>query len=82
MPGWLSLLSVQLLISAQVMISGSVLTVWSLLGILSPLSFCPSPPLSFSLPLSKINIKKMEMMIVKILHRVTRVTNALIYVNT
>ena len=52
-PGWLSWLSVQLLISAQVMISrfvsssptlGSVLTVQSLLGILA-LPFCPSPPM-------------------------------------
>ena len=68
-PGWLSLLSPQLLILAQVMIlqfmgsgptSGSVLTVWSLFGILSlPLSLCPSPthvlsfPLSLSLSLSQ-----------------------------
>ena len=50
-PGWLSWLSVWLLISAQVMIlwflgsnpmSGSVLTAWSLLGILS-LPLCSSP---------------------------------------
>ena len=49
-PGWLSLLSLRLLISAQVMISwlvgssptsGSVLTAWSLLGI----SLSPSLPL-------------------------------------
>ena len=54
-PGWLSQLSVRLLISVQVMISrfvelspasGSVLTVWSLLGILSL-------PLSLPLTLSK-----------------------------
>ena len=56
-PGWLSQLSVQLLVSAQVMISWlvdsslsySVLTAWSLLGILSPSVF--SPPL-FSVYLS------------------------------
>ena len=59
--GWLSQLSLHLLISAQVMISwfmgwssmsGSALTVWSLLRILS----LPLPlPLPFSLSLSKIN---------------------------
>ena len=52
MPGWLSWLSVRLLISAQVVISqfmssspmsGLVLTVWSLLGILSPSLSAPSP---------------------------------------
>ena len=60
-PGWLSQLSVQLLVSTQVMISwfvssnpalGSALTVQSLLGILSlSLPLCPSPalPLCFSL---------------------------------
>ena len=50
--GWLSELSVRLLISAQVMISqfsrwspvtGFVLTVQSLLGILALLSLCSSP---------------------------------------
>ena len=52
-PGWLSQLSVQLLIYAQVVIPESwdqVLRLalhwaWRLLGILS-LSFCPSPPLT------------------------------------
>ena len=58
-PGWLSQLSIQLLISARVMISefmesspalGSVLTAWSLLGILSPpLSAHPLLVLSLSL---------------------------------
>ena len=55
-PGWLSWLSIRLLISAQVMISQftgsgpasvSALTAWSLLGILGfslSLSLCPSPP--------------------------------------
>ena len=59
-PGWLSMLSTQLLISAQVMISrllgsnptsGSVLTAQSLLGILFlslSLSPLPSPALSLS----------------------------------
>ena len=57
-PGWLSWLSIRLLISAQVMISrfmrlipvsGSVLIAWSLPGILSlSLSLCPSPVLSRS----------------------------------
>ena len=50
-PGWLSWLSVRLLISAQVVTSrfgsstpasGSVLAAWSLFGILSP-SLCLSP---------------------------------------
>ena len=59
-PGWLSWLSVQLLISAQVMISqfvgsspasgGSSLTTWSLLGIFS---FSFSLPLPLSLFLSQ-----------------------------
>ena len=52
-PGWLSQLSIQLLIEAQVMISqfvesspvlGSALAEWSLLGILSP-SLSALPPL-------------------------------------
>ena len=60
MPGWLSWLSVRLLILAQVMISrfvslsprlGSALTVWNLLGILS-LSLSLSLPLPCSLMLS------------------------------
>ena len=61
-PGWLSQLSVGLLVSARVMVSwfvsssptlGSMLTVWSLLGTLSfPLSLCSSP--SVGLPI-KIN---------------------------
>ena len=51
LPGWLSPLSIQLLISAQVMISqsvgsspvtGSVLAAWSLLGIISPHPLCLS----------------------------------------
>ena len=59
-PGWLSWLSVPLLISAQVMISvhgiepyvgGSALLVWSLLRILFSLSLCPSP--AQALPLSQ-----------------------------
>ena len=53
-PGWLSQLSILLLISAQVMISrfvssspesGSVLTVWSLLGISLSLPLSAPPPL-------------------------------------
>ena len=62
-PGWLSQLSVQLLISTQVMISqfvrsspgsSSVLTTWSLLGILFlSFSLCPSPFCALSLSLSK-----------------------------
>ena len=62
-PGWLSGLSVQLLVSAQVMISrfmasspasGSVLTAQSLLGILSLSSSpCAPPLLTLSLSLSK-----------------------------
>ena len=49
-PGWLSQLSIQLLISPQVMISqfvslspisGYVLTAWSLLGIVSPSRSAP-----------------------------------------
>ena len=61
-PGWLSWLSVQLLISAQVMISwflrsspmlSFVLTAWSLFGILSLSPFISVPPsLSLSLSLS------------------------------
>ena len=59
-PGWLSRLSVWLLIPAQVMISGfvssspasnSALTVWSLLGIL-PLSLSAPPLLVLSLSLT------------------------------
>ena len=60
-PGWLNLLSVQLLILAQVMISqfvssspasGSVLTVRSLLGILSP-SLRPYSTRALSLKVNK-----------------------------
>ena len=60
-PGWLSCLSVQLLISVQVMIPGlwdqalcwALRCMWSLLGILSlSLSLCSSPNLS-SLSLSR-----------------------------
>ena len=56
-PGWLSQLSIRLLISAQVMISlfvgssptsGSVLTVQSLCGIDSPFPLSLSPPHSLS----------------------------------
>ena len=56
-PGWLSWLSVQLLISAHVMILqfvgssptlGSALMAWNLLGILFP-SLCRSPTCAFSL---------------------------------
>ena len=77
-PGWLSLLSVRLLVSTGVMISqfmglspvsGSALIAWSLLDILS-LSFCPSPACahlfscSLTLSLKKINkLKKQEIMI-------------------
>ena len=59
--GWLSRLSVRLLVSAQVMTSwflsssptlGSTPTVRSLLGILS---LCPSPTQAHALSLSKIN---------------------------
>ena len=59
-PGWLSQLSVRLLISVQVTISqfvgssptsGSVLTVWGLLGILS-LCLYPSPAHALSPSLS------------------------------
>ena len=67
-PGWLSPLSIQLLISAQVRISqfmssspalGSVLAVQSLLGILS----LPAPPLLHTLSLSlQINLRKREKM--------------------
>ena len=58
-PGWLSHLSVQLLILAQVMLSpfmrssptsGSVLTAWSCLGFSLPLS---APPLLIPRSLSK-----------------------------
>ena len=51
-PGWLSWLSVHLLVSAHVVISlfvglspasGSVLTAWSLLGILCPSLSAPCP---------------------------------------
>ena len=73
-PGWLSQLSIGLLVSAQVMISqfmsssptsGSTLIVQSLLGILTlSFSLCPSPALvvlSLSLSLSKwINLKERE----------------------
>ena len=64
--GWLTLLSIRLLISAQVMIlrfmglspaSGSVLTVWSLLGILSPPLSAP-PLLVLSLKINKNEFKK------------------------
>ena len=69
-PGWLSQLSVQLLVSAQVMISwfmssslalGSVLTVRSPLGILSPLS-APPPQLTICifLKINKTKLKKKE----------------------
>ena len=67
-PGWLSRLSVQLLVLAQVVISwfvssnptsGSVLTVRSLLGILSPsLSLCPSYTLCLLLTINKLKFKK------------------------
>ena len=66
-PGWLSRLSVQLLVSTQVVISqfvgsspasGSVLTARSLLGIFSP-SLCPSPLLSVSLK-NKLKKKKKD----------------------
>ena len=65
MPGWLSRLSIQLLVSAQVMLSqfvrlspksGSVLTAQSLLGILSfslCLSLCSSPIYMCSLSQNK-----------------------------
>ena len=62
-PGWLSHLTVQLLILAKVMISrfgrsspasGSALMAWSLLGILSvSLSLCPSPASFLSLSQTK-----------------------------
>ena len=60
-PGWLSWLSIRLLISSEVMISqfvglspmlDSVLTGWGLLRILS-LSFCLSPACTFHLSLFK-----------------------------
>ena len=64
-PGWLSQLSLQLLILAQVMISqfmgsspasGSVLMVWSLLGILClSLSLSASLSLLFIFSQQKIN---------------------------
>ena len=63
-------LSDQLLVSAQVMISqfvgsspasGCAVTVRSLLRILSPsLSFCPSPPCTLSLSLSKYTNKRFK----------------------
>ena len=67
MPGWLSRLSVRLLILAQVMISqpvslspalGSALTMQRLRGILSPSLFAP-PPLALSISI-KINTNKLE----------------------
>ena len=66
-PGWLSQLSIGLLISTQVMISqfvssspmlGSVLTVWSLLRILSPLSASPLLALCNFLKINKNKLKK------------------------
>ena len=62
MPGWLSWLSVWLLVSAQVMISqfvslsptlGSTLIMQSLLGVLSLSLSLSLPPLALSLSLSK-----------------------------
>ena len=66
-PGWLSWLSIRLLVSAQVVISlfvgsspvsGSALTIWNLLGILS-LSISLSVSLSLSLSQNK-QTKKTE----------------------
>ena len=66
-PGWLSWLSLRLLISAQFMFtwfvgssleSGSALTAWSPVGILSlPLS--APPPLMLSVPLKIHKLEKM-----------------------
>ena len=72
--GWLSRLSIRLLMSAQVMISwfvgsspawGTALTAWSLLGILSlPLSLSLSAPpllkLSLSFSLKMNTLKKLK----------------------
>ena len=67
-PGWLSWLSVQLLISAQVTVSwfvglspalGSALTTRNLLGFsFSSLSLCPFPAHALSLPLKINKLKK------------------------
>ena len=57
-PGWLSQLSIWLLVLAQIMVSwfvrlspasGSALTAWGLLGMFCLLSLCPSPTHSLSL---------------------------------